>query len=95
MKAIRKPKEIDFYLFKETTKDIQALHEWMESFGDKFNDHFTVGDMFDLYIDDASNGTSDIVTKNDVIIRGEYNNYFVLPVKDFNKSFVVLPASLF
>lgn len=72
MKAQKKPIIIDFIEYDGFKRPIR---EWVESFGDKFEDHFINEVMGTLSVKTLE-GTSYDVTPSDVIIRGVKGEYY-------------------
>lgn len=76
-KATKKPVTIDFFpINDELFLDESPIRQWVESFGDKFEDHFTTShDPFELQVKTLE-GTSYDVSSADVIIRGVKGEYY-------------------
>lgn len=75
MKARKKPVEIDYLPY--TRQSPSELKNWVESFGDNFEEHFVYPNR-DVNIIQVKTleGTSYDVTTDDVIIRGVKGEYY-------------------
>lgn len=70
MRAKKKPVWIDF----EITESVEVLKKFVESFGDRFEDHFLIENE-KLKVKTLE-GTSYDVTTDDVIIKGVKGEYY-------------------
>lgn len=91
MKAIKKPIPIDF--FEVTEHHPIKLMEWVDSFGDKYNDHFVFDSRAGKSIVKTLEGWSYHVTLNDVVIRGVEGEYYPCKKEIFYKTYDILEPS--
>lgn len=87
MKAQKKPVVIDFIYYDGVKGPVR---EWVESFGDKFDDHFINEAMGTLSVKTLE-GTSYVIASNvDVIIRGVRGEYYPCKKDIFEQTYDVL-----
>jgi hypothetical protein len=86
-KAVKKPIPIDW--FRHTYLDTVALHEWVDSFGEKANDHFiwTLDNKLQVK---TLEGHSYDVPEGYIIIRGTRGEYYPIDSKIFEETYNVL-----
>jgi hypothetical protein len=72
MKAKKKPIVIDYL---DYTGDNTAVVSWMESLNQNFYNIFLVSTDGELRVKTLE-GTSYVVTTNDIIIKGQFNDYY-------------------
>lgn len=85
MKARKKPVVIDFYPAHSPIIDIQ---DWVESFGDSFENHFIFTN--DLLKVKTLEGTSYDLTEDDMILRGVSGEYYPCKRDIFEKTYDVV-----
>jgi hypothetical protein len=71
-KAKKKPVVIDFLW---STRFHEEVKEWVESFGDKFEDHF-ISDKDSLKVKTLEGTSYDVSPTEDLIIRGVKGEYY-------------------
>lgn len=89
MKAIKKPVEIDYFVWKG--KNDFELDQWVSSFNQRYLDHFistTNTETGDLNLNVKTlEGTSYKVPKNYIIIRGVKGEYYPCDPDIFDKTY--------
>lgn len=83
MKARKKPITIDYY---PIGGNIQDLHTFVESFGDKFEDVF-VWDIQTGFQVKTLEGTSYQLSSEDVLLRGVNGEYYPCKKEIFEKTY--------
>ena len=87
MKATKKPVTIDFLDYKGIKGDVK---EWVESFGDKFEDNFFNKPMATLSVKTLEGTSYDLVAGRDIIIRGVEGEYYPCREDIFRKTYDIL-----
>ena len=88
MKAQKKRIIVDYFEISiDTFLNESLLKEWVNSFGDKFHEHFEMDfDPCEIKVKTLE-GTSYNITDNDVIIRGIKGEYYPCKKDIFNNSY--------
>jgi len=87
MKAKKKPVIIDFHDYNGTK---QSVIDWVESFGDKFGDHFINEAMGTLKVKTLEGTSYDVNAQTDIIIRGVEGEYYPCKRDIFEKTYDVI-----
>lgn len=87
MKAQKKPVVIDF-IYYDGVK--QPVRDWVESFGDKFDDHFINEAMGTLSVKTLEGTSYAVAAEIDVIIRGVKGEYYPCKKDIFEQTYEVL-----
>ena len=91
MKARKKPVVIDFFdVHTEQKSTVDELKEWVESFGDKFEEHFELDKDGDFLKVKTLEGTSYDVSSADMILRGVSGEYYPCKKDIFEKTYDVI-----
>lgn len=89
MKATKKPVTIDYFPINEGDS-LKKLKSWVEEMGDKYEDHFTEidqgSDGLSLKVKTLE-GTSYNVLPMDIIIRGNFGEYYPIKKTIFKENY--------
>ncbi len=84
MKATKKPIEIDYLPY---AYNLFEVFNWVKTFGDNFHDNFIFKEIPEQLFVKTLEGTSYLLTPDDVIIRGVKGEYYPYKKDIFEKTY--------